>query len=103
MDSRAETQGPSGFSLASIMIASAGGWCSRARASIGSVTTRSATAAEAAVDSVKNERRDVEAGMRLGAIIHLVAAILPQKRMESPWKVTPGGLVSRGGRRGRRR
>src|SRR5258708_39035306 len=66
--SRAETQGPSGFSLASIMIASAGGWCSRARASIGSVTIRIIAAADTAVDRVRKERRDVAL-----AITHLVA------------------------------
>jgi hypothetical protein len=45
---------------------------------------RSASAAEAAADKLRNERRDAEERLRslLLAIIHLVAAILPQNQRQ---------------------
>src|ERR1700693_4461521 len=80
--SRAEAPGPSGVSLASIRIASFGKLCTRAGGSIGSGTMRNASAADAAADKLRNERRDAKGRLRslLLAIIHLVAAILPQNR-----------------------
>src|SRR5208337_81058 len=91
--SRAPGHGPSGFSLASIRIASFGNSCPRARApaSIGSVTMRNATAAEAAADKLRNDRRDAEgswksASFSRAAIIYLVPAILPQIA-EAPQRV----------------
>src|ERR1039458_796470 len=77
--SRAEAEGPSGFSLASIRMASFGKLCTRARASIGSVTMRNASAADAAADRLRNERRDAEGRLKSLAITHLVGAILPQE------------------------
>src|ERR1035438_7627710 len=58
--SRAAAQGPRGFSLASILTPSWKNSCRAARASMGSVTTRSASAAEAAADRLRKERRDGE-------------------------------------------
>src|SRR5580658_3945822 len=58
--SRAEELGPRGFSLASIRTASFGTLYRRACASIGSVTMRSASAADVAADRLRNERRDGE-------------------------------------------
>src|ERR1700730_9134628 len=80
--SRAEAPGPSGLSFASIRIASFGKMCTRAGASIGSVTMRRASGAEAAADKLRNERRDAEERLRSLwlAIIHLVAAIFTQNQ-----------------------
>src|ERR1700687_977047 len=76
--SRAEAAGPSGFSFLSIWTPSIGKRFRAARASIGSVTMRNASAAEAAADRLRNERREVEETLRPLAITHLVRAILPQ-------------------------
>jgi hypothetical protein len=43
---------------------------------MGSVTMRRATAAEAAADKLRNERRDVEETLRSRAIAHLTASNL---------------------------
>src|SRR5208283_67785 len=48
---------------------------------------RKANAAEAAADKLRNERRDAEGSLKslsLGAITHLVAAILPQRSSARP-------------------
>src|ERR1019366_5047629 len=78
--SRAEAPGPSGFSFASIRIASFGKLCTRARASIGSVTIRNASAADAAADRLRNERRDAEGRLKSLPIAPLVGAILQKNR-----------------------
>src|SRR5271156_6913767 len=77
--SRAEVHGPSGFSLESIRIASFGRVCRRAWASIGSVTMRNASAADAAAERLRNERRDADE-IRSLAIDSPRAAILPHIR-----------------------
>src|SRR5208283_6135696 len=73
--SRAAAQGPSGFSLASIITPSWIKWRA-ARASMGSVTMRKASAADAAADTPRKERRDVE---RIGPsdMSHPLPGILP--------------------------
>src|ERR1700722_10809169 len=58
--SRAAGHGPRGFSLASIRMASRETFFTCAFASMGSVTIRKASAADAAADKLRNERRDVE-------------------------------------------
>src|SRR5215469_1606473 len=55
---RAESQGPRGFSLASILMVPGGRTLAAAWASMGSVTMRRARAAEASEDPCKNERRE---------------------------------------------
>src|SRR5579863_10533736 len=64
MASRADCEGPSGFSLESMTTASgACGLRREAAASIGSVMTRKAAAADAAADRCRKERRE-KRGMR---------------------------------------
>src|SRR5664279_336094 len=94
--SRAEAPGPSGFSLASILIApfpiaSFGRLRTRACASIGSVTMRNASAADATAERLRNVRRDAEGrrSLSLGAMTHLVRAIIPRNRRQDRCQVRP--------------
>src|SRR3954464_1995710 len=85
MASRAAWHGPRGFSLESIMTASAacGGRFRAAAASMGSLTIWKALAADAAADNCRNERRE-KRGMRdpLGQGVYQ-RSILTSSRIKS--------------------
>src|ERR1019366_10192670 len=92
--SRATAQGPRGFSLASILTPSWKNSCRAARASMGSVTTRSASAAEAAADRLRKERRDGEETIRSSTMTHLTGVILSQNvPQKDVLRLSPQGIV----------
>src|ERR1700758_1246912 len=88
MASRADCEGPSGFSLESMTTASAAcGLRREAAASIGSVVMRKAAAADAATDRCRKERRE-KRGMR-----HLHEEGVYQRDADGKWSDWGKGAV----------
>src|SRR5215831_17484806 len=94
---RADSQGPRGFSLASILMVPGGRTLAAAWASMGSVTMRRARAAEASEDPCKNERREKRRA-RIGEFSWRIGSGRSSRsragrRTEAEREAIPGGRI----------